>query len=64
MSVLILTEKADIISGSQKGRTSPEQVTICDLSGTGVQDTVIADLALKKANARNLGSQISMDQIT
>ncbi len=56
-----IAEIGEIISGSQKGRTSPGQITICDLSGTGVQDTVIADLALKKATAGNLGSQIPME---
>lgn len=56
-----ILEIGQIISGSQKGRTSPEQITICDFSGTGVQDTVIADLALKKAKAENLGRQIPMD---
>ena len=34
------------------------QITICDLSGTGVQDTMIADLSLKKAMERKMGSQI------
>jgi len=54
-------ELGDIISGSKKGRQSKEQITICDLSGTGVQDTAIADLALKQAENLNLGIEISMD---
>lgn len=54
-------ELGDIISGIHKGRQSEEQITICDLSGTGVQDTAIADLALKQAENRNLGIEISMD---
>ncbi|MBC8442282.1 MAG: cyclodeaminase [Deltaproteobacteria bacterium] len=54
-------ELGDIISGSRKGRQSQEQITICDLSGTGVQDTAIADLALKQAESLNLGIEISMD---
>lgn len=54
-------EIGDIVSGRQKGRTSPDQITICDFSGTGVQDTVIADLALKSSEAKNLGHQICMD---
>ncbi|MBT7710946.1 MAG: ornithine cyclodeaminase family protein, partial [Deltaproteobacteria bacterium] len=38
-----------------------EQITICDFSGTGVQDTAIADLAMKQAENQNLGIKISMD---
>ena len=54
-------EIGDIISGIHTGRQSEEQITICDFSGTGVQDTAIADLALKQAENQNLGIKISMD---
>ena len=39
----------EIISGKARGRQSPDQITICDLSGTGVQDTAIADVAMARA---------------
>src|SRR5690606_34461768 len=32
----------DIVAGRRMGRANDDQVTICDLTGTGVQDTVIA----------------------
>jgi len=35
-------ELGRIIAGDHPGRTSPDQVTICDLTGTGAQDTAIA----------------------
>lgn len=54
-------ELGDIISGVGMGRQSEDQFTICDLSGTGVQDTAIADLALKKAKNKNFGIKISLD---
>ena len=57
----LIMELGDIISGKQKGRQSQDQITICDLSGTGVQDTAIADLAMKQAQEHNLGIKISMD---
>lgn len=57
----LIMELGDIISGKQKGRQSQDQITICDLSGTGVQDTAIADLAMKQAQEHNLGIEISMD---
>lgn len=39
-------ELGDIIAGKHPGRTDREQTTICDLTGTGVQDTAIATHAL------------------
>src|SRR5690606_7603529 len=35
-------ELGEVIAGATLGRPSPEAVTICDLTGTGVQDTAIA----------------------
>ncbi|GMG85250.1 ectoine utilization protein EutC [Paralimibaculum aggregatum] len=35
-------ELGAVIAGSAPGRTDAEQVTICDLTGTGAQDTAIA----------------------
>jgi ornithine cyclodeaminase len=35
-------ELGEVIVGTKPGRTSPDAVTICDLTGTGVQDTAIA----------------------
>ena len=32
----------DVLAGRRQGRANDDQVTICDLTGTGVQDTVIA----------------------
>ena len=39
-------ELGDIIAGKHPGRTDRDQITICDLTGTGVQDTAIATHAL------------------
>ncbi|MGY4157909.1 ectoine utilization protein EutC [Bradyrhizobium sp. USDA 4461] len=44
-------ELGEIVAGSKMGRLSEEQVTIVDLTGTGVQDTAIASLALAQAGA-------------
>ncbi|WP_343115894.1 cyclodeaminase [Ostreiculturibacter nitratireducens] len=35
-------ELGEVIIGRKPGRKSPEDITICDLTGTGVQDTAIA----------------------
>ncbi|MBO9475854.1 cyclodeaminase [Shimia sp. R10_1] len=36
------TELGEVITGAKPGRASPESITICDLTGTGAQDTAIA----------------------
>jgi len=42
-------ELGKIINKTEKGRSSPKDITIVDLTGTGAQDTAIATYALKKA---------------
>lgn len=37
-----VAELGEVLSAARSGRTSADQVTVCDLTGTGVQDTVIA----------------------
>lgn len=39
-------ELGQIIARTHPGRTAPDQITLCDLTGTGVQDTAIATHAL------------------
>jgi ectoine utilization protein EutC len=51
-------ELGEITSGSKPGRTCRDQITVCDLTGTGVQDTAIALLAYDKARAAGLGTTI------
>lgn len=51
-------ELGDIVSGKAPGRASAEAVTICDLTGTGVQDTAIATLARERTEAAGAGTVI------
>lgn len=51
-------EIGQIIAGQQTGRTNNDQITICDLTGTGVQDTAIATMAYTKALQNKFGSFI------
>lgn len=53
-----ITELGEITSGAKPGRTSADQITVCDLTGTGVQDTAIALLAYEKSVAAGLGTTI------
>ena len=51
-------ELGAVISGSV-GRTSPEAISVCDLTGTGAQDTAIAGLAVARCVAAGLGTSIA-----
>ena len=55
-----LTELGEITAGNKRGRESDEQITVCDLTGVGVQDTAIALFAQKKAVERGLGLNITI----
>lgn len=52
-------ELGAIISGLAKGRTSAEDITVADLTGTGVQDTAIATLARSRALVAGAGFNIN-----
>lgn len=51
-------ELGDVISKSAQGRQSEDDITVCDLTGTGVQDTAIATLALGKVKRANVGTTV------
>ena len=53
-----IVELGDLTSGLHPGRRSDEEITICDLTGVGVQDTAIALLAFRKAMEKNLGRRV------
>lgn len=48
-------ELGQVITGSAAGRSSAADLTLCDLTGTGVQDTAIATLAVSLASAAGSG---------
>ncbi|MBZ9708195.1 ectoine utilization protein EutC [Mesorhizobium sp. ESP7-2] len=51
-----VTELGQIIAGAKHGRRSTSDITIADLTGTGVQDTAIATLARDRALAAKAGT--------
>ncbi|TDL88037.1 ectoine utilization protein EutC [Meridianimarinicoccus aquatilis] len=50
-------ELGAIVAGSAPGRTHPDQITIADLTGTGIQDTAIATHARSRAKAAGIGTE-------
>lgn len=51
-------ELGEIVNGARPGRTGDDQVTLCDLTGTGAQDTAIATFALDRAKKAGAGNVI------
>lgn len=51
-------ELGDVISGKVPGRLNDTEITICDLTGVGVQDAAISKIAYQKARALNFGREI------
>jgi ornithine cyclodeaminase len=49
-------ELGQVIAGTHRGRTDDADITVCDLTGTGAQDTAIAVLALQRARVLNAGT--------
>lgn len=52
-------ELGEVISGTKPGRQSDSQITICDLTGIGVQDTAIGMFAYEQARVRGLGTELN-----
>jgi ornithine cyclodeaminase/alanine dehydrogenase-like protein (mu-crystallin family) len=44
-------ELGDVVAGRRPGRTSDDELTVCDLTGVGVQDVAAAALVLDRAPA-------------
>jgi ornithine cyclodeaminase len=49
-------ELGQVIAGLRRGRRAPSDITIADLTGTGVQDTAIATLGRDRAKAAHAGT--------
>jgi ectoine utilization protein EutC len=54
----IAGELGEVVSGAIPGRLRPDEITVCDLTGVGVQDAAIAGLVVRKALAADIGIQI------
>jgi ectoine utilization protein EutC len=53
-------ELGDLTSGRHPGRTDDSQITVCDLTGVGVQDAAIATLAYDKAVRGGFGVPLEL----
>lgn len=48
-------ELGAVVTGRAPGRTTDAMITLCDLTGTGVQDTAIANFVGRRADAGGIG---------
>lgn len=55
----IFTELGSVINKDVQGRSSKDAITVCDLTGTGVQDTAIARYTFNLAMKNNFGLQLN-----
>ena len=55
-----IIELGELTSGRRSGRQDEKEITICDLTGVGVQDTTIALLTYQKARTLGLGMGIAV----
>jgi len=55
-----IVELGELTSGRSFGRQNDEEITICDLTGLGVQDTAIALLTYERALGKGLGITIDV----
>ncbi|MBT2569710.1 cyclodeaminase [Planococcus sp. ISL-110] len=51
-------ELGQLTSKELKGRDNDDQITVCDLTGTGVQDTAIALFAYRELKKQHIGLEI------
>jgi ectoine utilization protein EutC len=58
-----VVELGDLTSLKAAGRVNDKQITVCDLTGTGVQDTAIALFAYQEMIKRNKGLKIENNKI-
>ena len=55
-----IIELGELTSGQKTGRSSDNEITICDLTGVGIQDTQIARLAYHRTIEKGLGFNIEV----
>ncbi len=55
-----VTELGEITAGRKPGRRDDRQITVCDLTGVGVQDVAAASVALSRALAAGTGERVAL----
>lgn len=53
-------ELGEVIAGARPGRTRADEITVCDLTGVGVQDVAAANVVMRRASERGLGERVRL----
>lgn len=48
----------DVIGGVRPGRTSPDQIVVCELQGIGIEDVAVAELVVRRAKEQGVGLEL------
>ena len=56
----VSAELGEITAGIKPGRSSGAQITVCDLTGVGVQDVAAAGLVLARARGAGVGERLAL----
>jgi len=54
----VYAELGEIVMGMKKGREDEDEITVCDLTGLGVQDAAVADFVTRRAMERGVGEYL------
>jgi alanine dehydrogenase len=55
-----ITPLGDVLIGRHPGRTAPDQITLFDGTGVGLQDLAVAAMAVTRARQRGLGFEVAI----
>lgn len=56
----VYAELGEIAAGTKPGRTGEDEITVADLTGVGIQDAAVSNLAVLEARRRGLGETIEI----
>jgi ectoine utilization protein EutC len=59
-----ITELGEITAGLKPGRTSEDEIIVCDLTGVGVQDVAAATVIMERAKSAGRGEKIQLSSTT
>jgi alanine dehydrogenase len=55
-----ITPLGMVLTGAHAGRRSPEEITLFDGTGVGLQDLAVAAMAVRRAEERGLGTRVEV----
>ena len=59
-ALCVHAELADVVSGRESGRTSEDEITIFDSTGTALQDVAAAALVYERARSEGAGVSVQL----